>query len=254
MPASVRAKKHPQFEDYYSAEPSLSVPTSQNIQMGANPFKAMFRPNEDHGDAKPFAKKPFPFMKLPPELRNMIIKEAFCFSFQVHCFTGLTSVSEKVRVRSIGYTSRGLRTSKAFYNDAMPLYFRYNTFVFHSFEAMHMFLAAFSVQSRRSIHSVGVILENGDCEEAARLLRGCVSLRRLSIAIPCKFLHCDAKYFLAMAKYYGITAILRNVRGIEELKVLTRRRCSRYAKKGKEILAPSSKLLKVSSGLTPPPP
>ncbi|KAL8971899.1 MAG: hypothetical protein Q9183_000825 [Haloplaca sp. 2 TL-2023] len=222
VPASLRAKKHPLFQDYSQAESSSSVATSQSIQMGANQCKTRFGPKPDHGDAMSFSQQPFPFMKLPPEIRNMIIKEAFCFEFNVQCSRGLAPVLEN-DIRSIGFTSRGLRASKAFYNAAAPIYFRYNTFVFHSYEAMRMFLAAFGVQSRRSIRSVAMFLEYGIFEEAARLLRGCVSLRRLSITIPCDFLHCGADFMLAMAKYHGIKAILRHIRGIENLEVFSDR-------------------------------
>ncbi|KAL8873041.1 MAG: hypothetical protein Q9174_001428 [Haloplaca sp. 1 TL-2023] len=222
------------------AESSSTVITRQNIQSGANQPETMFRPIMDHGDSEPFAEKPFPFMKLPPELQNMIFKEAFCFPFKVRCFMSLASDPEKDPVRSIGYTSRGLRTSKAFYNNAMPVYFHSNTFLFNSFEAIEIFLGGLNVQSRRSIRSVGMILEDEDCDEAARLLRGCVSLRRLSITIPCEILHYNAIFWVDWARYHGIKELLRHVRGIEELEVFRRRRrrCSRCSRKMKVHLGP----------------
>lgn len=196
---------------YVKAEPGQLEGTS-----GTDPVLSQDRPETVPG-------KPFPFMKLPAELRIMILKEALKAPSQVRCPMKLTQSNHE---RSIVTTSRALRVSKTFYNEAMPIYFRCNTFHFKSLNELKLYLLNFRVESRRSIRSLSILWRDYHPDNTVKLLRGCVSLRRLSILLRCEHLHFGAKWFLTFAKRYGIEELLK-IRGIEQLDVRRDQRCER---------------------------
>ncbi|KAI4230056.1 MAG: hypothetical protein L6R36_000313 [Xanthoria steineri] len=137
--------------------------------------------------------EPFPFMKLPLELRQMVYKELLVMPWPVimdapHCcyYPGkhLTHV-----VHDDGHpheycplaTCQIRQVSKALHIETTPIYFGHNTFKFRNLNALSFFLTKLKSESRRSITSLIVRYEGGHPARSMKLLRSCFALRRLSI-------------------------------------------------------------------------
>lgn len=169
---------------------------------------------------------PFPFMKLPPELRNMVYKYHFR---RPHYRIGQSSYGEKedcdakLAGRCITRNSTGavpaylLRASKTIYNEVMPLFFRDGTFSFEKIEDLGAFLARTGPCHRQHITSIEFDYEKVgatkifDIHEAFRLLGQCPNLSKVSINIA-------AHQLWRKAAFPGL-ATLRKIRGVKDIKV-----------------------------------
>ncbi|KAI4168994.1 MAG: hypothetical protein LQ343_006025 [Gyalolechia ehrenbergii] len=183
------------------------------------------------------AEKPFPFMKLPPELRQMVYKEllvqsqditisnrywGFCFDTKI----GVLEHTNKQVAHSPAATCQIFRASKACYNEAMPIYFGCNSFAFESLDLL-LVLDKLRVDYRRNIKSLSVKFWGNSPAKSARLLRGCTALRQLSVEISYATLRYGKSEFLPLLNSNGINDLLK-VRGITDLKVTKSDGCNRF--------------------------
>lgn len=136
----------------------------------------------------------FPFMKLPPEVRNMIYKEVLVASKDIHmqvawysyprsAYDGLRTMNHSPR-----RTCRLLRISKAVYYEAFPIYFGCNTFYCDGVEALGEFLSKLKKEYRRNIRSLSFHFVGNSPAKSIRLLQGCVSLKSLEIGVTLRML------------------------------------------------------------------
>ncbi|KAL8731778.1 MAG: hypothetical protein Q9166_003225 [cf. Caloplaca sp. 2 TL-2023] len=192
-------------------------------------------PSEVHDQAAAFEDKelevvptdPFPFMKLPPELRCMIYKEVLvatkCLTVPrpwwadrpAHRRVYFHPEDDCDPDHSPSATCQIFRVSKAFYSEAMPVYFGENTFHFQNLNALSLILNNLSAERRRSIMSMAISFWGSHPVKSVNLLQGCVSLRRLSIGVHWGTSRFAVTPFLSL---YGVRDLLK-VRGIQVLKV-----------------------------------
>ncbi|KAL8926739.1 MAG: hypothetical protein Q9208_002813 [Pyrenodesmia sp. 3 TL-2023] len=170
---------------------------------------------------------PFPFMKLPPELRIMVYKYHFAdYTYRMggcschskkECEEGHTSRHLTYRYTR-GVPPHLLAVSKAMYHEVMPLFFSGRLFSFEKIEDLGAFLAQVGPYNRQHITRIQFDYEkNGatnifDIHEAFRLLGECPNLSSLSISI-------GAHHLWRKAAFPAL-ATLRKIRGIEELKLV----------------------------------
>lgn len=172
--------------------------------------------------------QPFPFMKLPPEVRLMIYRQ--------HLATlGIIDIRSPHRdgdavllrqdcglhqpphcvYKPLDRSIRGLLTvSKAVYNESVLTLYRHNTFHFPDFDALYRVLRRLHVECRHSILSISLYYSGGRSTKSIRLLQGCIGLRRLSLIFN-PYSLCDR---VDAMEVYGLE-YLREIRGIEELKI-----------------------------------
>ncbi|KAL9027162.1 MAG: hypothetical protein Q9196_004279 [Gyalolechia fulgens] len=174
------------------------------------------------------AEKPFPFMKLPPELRQMVYKELLVQSQEIlisnrhwaFCFDPKLDAMEQKDdqvVHSPADTCQIFRASKACYDEAMPIYFGCNSFTFESLDLLSL-LDKLRVDYRRNIQSLSVQFWGNSPAKSARLLRGCTGLRQLGVQISYATLRYGKSDFLPLVNSKGINDLLK-LRGITDLKI-----------------------------------
>ena len=181
--------------------------------------------------------QPFPFMKLPVELRtkvyehHLIVEGATIIKDHDQCGRDVVRVCASCqyhfesikKYKSFDTTLFNLWTvSKATRQESLPVFFRYNRFHFGSVDYLSNFLSCISAISRRSIFSVSFTYQGQAPARAMRSLRQCVGLRRLTIQIsywtcglcPLK----DQIGHSGLMKLWGMNDLLK-IRGITELEV-----------------------------------
>ncbi|KAL8848811.1 MAG: hypothetical protein Q9221_006189 [Calogaya cf. arnoldii] len=138
-------------------------------------------------------KEPFPFMKLPLELRYMVYKELLVMPCPITIYSPARHYHQTGHLAFVTRNDRHeeycplatcqiLQVSKAVHAEAMPVYFGSNTFDLWDLDALSYFLSKLNPDSRRCITSV--ILSDYYGRHPARsmkILRGCVSLRQLTL-------------------------------------------------------------------------
>ncbi|KAI4131994.1 MAG: hypothetical protein LQ338_000978 [Usnochroma carphineum] len=180
------------------------------------------------------SRTPFPFMKLPPELRIMVYKLHFsqtsyrltncnCWSkdrcraerSSRHFICGATnSVPFKANI----VRPHLLMASKTIYHEVMPTFFSSREFCFDSVEILGAFLTQIGPYHRQYLSTVQFTYEKSgatamfEIHEAFRLLGSCPNLRDLSIAIAS---HHFCRRKISMP---GFSTLLK-IRGIETLDV-----------------------------------
>ncbi|KAL8959580.1 MAG: hypothetical protein Q9193_003585 [Seirophora villosa] len=147
---------------------------------------------------------PFPFMKLPSEIRVMIYKEVLVAPSEVAVHyrswwilhTTIEDHAGDEEFHSPALTCRIFRVSKTIYAEAMPIYFGCNTFAFVSLDILSV-LNKLKPDFRRSIRSLSINFWG---------------------LTPAKTIRCWKNEFLPLLKAHGVNDLLK-LRGIEELKV-----------------------------------
>lgn len=137
--------------------------------------------------------EPFPFMKFPLELRQMVYKELLvmpwpittdapycCYYLRKH-LTHVLHNDGQLHEYCPLVTCQIRQVSKALHIETTPIYFGHNTFKFRNLNALSFFLTKLKSESRRSITSLIVRYEGGHPARSMKLLRSCFALRRLSI-------------------------------------------------------------------------
>lgn len=156
------------------------------------------------GDSQEIDEEPFPFMRLPIEIRNMIYTELLVQSVPVTIYAShtypegcrravvtpayrrrwgtfngaarQTSFSPEV-FRQLSLTSRGI------YRESASIYFAHNTFEFEDLECVPKFLGKLSSDSRRAIATIKLSYVGKAPAAAFKMLATCVGLRRLQIML-----------------------------------------------------------------------
>ncbi|KAL8650467.1 MAG: hypothetical protein Q9210_003808 [Variospora velana] len=170
--------------------------------------------------------KPFPFMKLPPEIRVMVYKEVLVAPSEVAVHYRVwwilhTTIEDRAgddEYHSPALTCRIFRASKTLYAEAMPIYFGCNTFSFASLDVLSL-LDKLKPDYRRNIRSMSINFWGYTPAKSVKLLQGCISLRRLVLRVGYRTIRCwKNESFLPLLKSQGVNDLLK-LRGIEELKV-----------------------------------
>ncbi|KAI4140645.1 MAG: hypothetical protein L6R39_005708 [Caloplaca ligustica] len=177
--------------------------------------------------------EPFSFMKLPAEIRVMIFKQLLVvpsdiivgYSHQRKSFYAVDIMNEHGydKYHSPAATCQLFRVSKAFYQEAMPVYFGCNTFDFPVLDHLAV-LDTLKPDYRRSIRSISFNFSGIAPAKSVKLLYGCTSLRRLSLRVGYGTTRYRQGKRLPLLKACGANDLLK-VRGIEELEI---RRCRYY--------------------------
>ncbi|KAL8892244.1 MAG: hypothetical protein Q9192_005641 [Flavoplaca navasiana] len=178
------------------------------------------------------SEKSFPFMKLPPEIRNTIYEMAL-FVHEPVCIDLVWPGSDWYR-RPSGVRG-GLRTTrhspretcqlllvcKDVYLEASHLYFRNNIFYCYGVGSLGEFLTKLTIQQLRNIRSLSFHFSDGHAPaKAMRLLQGCVSLRDLTISFTRYTLHeFGLRMPESLQRLPGLGDLLK-VRGIQELQII----------------------------------
>lgn len=203
---------------------------TSNHVLNPSPFTIVPYPGEDLKVVP--VEKPFPFMKLPPELRQMVLKELLVQAHDIVIFNVSWQLEYSAKIRSLTDLSHRLshwashspaetcqifRVSKMCYNEAMPIYFGCNRFRFETLDLMSL-LDKLKVDYRRNIKSLSINFWGHFPAKATRILRACTALRRLHLHISFRTLRYSNAGFFPVLKSSGINDLLK-VRGIVELEV-----------------------------------
>lgn len=166
---------------------------------------------------------PFPFMKLPPELRMMVYKFHFfqkpdhlegsrCWDPKL-CGVGKPCCSAQV---NDGVPIQRLwMASKTIYYEAMPLFFSTRIFNFENIERLGQFLVTIGSYHRQHITAVAFTYEKAastdvfEVHEAFRLLGECPNLAKL-------FIHMHSHHIWKKHAMPGSKTLLK-IRGIKKL-------------------------------------
>lgn len=174
--------------------------------------------------------EPFPFMRLPPEIRNMVYKELLvvpgiiCIHRDSDVEAGLTRVQESVRskdgmgksVRIDGKSIRQLLwTSKTIYKEASTFYFGSNHFRFASLDMLTECLQHIKLDFRRLLRRITVPFWGLAPAKGMKALATCVSLSELTLGISwytSRYLRGDQN----LMKPNGLNDLLK-IRGLEKV-------------------------------------
>ncbi|KAI4251078.1 MAG: hypothetical protein LQ352_005079 [Teloschistes flavicans] len=187
--------------------------------------------SSDHEKPEAASEAPFPFMKLPLEIRRMIYKDILRQSTDILVQGFLWWWTED---HAIATHCRIFLVSKAFHQEAMPIYFGCNTFSFGCTWVLTCGTKKLNVDYRRQIRSIEITWGSDCCSSAAKFLQSCVSLRRLSIKFDGSLFH----WFVVpgqrpVFKAWGVGELLK-VRGIRDLD-LTISSGDHYSKEYEEL-------------------
>ncbi|KAL8848700.1 MAG: hypothetical protein Q9221_006310 [Calogaya cf. arnoldii] len=226
------ATKHAVASTYgHSIDHSLN----QHLDLAAHDREASTMPVATTGNVTTMdmagEQAPFPFMKLPPELRVMVYNYHFfqpvehltphswtnfrpddvpeCIPGGPICHLGI--VNNRVHLGNLWVTS------KTIYNEAMPIYFSTHYFQFASIESLGHFLTTIPYYHRQHItklrlnYNKRAETNNFDIQQAGRLLSECPNLSELAIGIWCNNLLLNDRNIVLKS--------LLQVRGIETLDI-----------------------------------
>ncbi|KAI4139879.1 MAG: hypothetical protein L6R39_006067 [Caloplaca ligustica] len=168
---------------------------------------------------------PFPFMKLPPELRNMVYQLHFADNYVKFTDYSCPNTGEDEAGRPGRRVIRadgGLplyiaMASKTLYHEIMPFYLTDRFFFFAKIEYLGDFLAQIGPYNRQHLTEVGFDYEKiaatdmFDIREAFRLLGECPNLSKLRINI--------GAHHLWQKKRFPALATLLKIRDIKDLRI-----------------------------------
>ena len=185
---------------------------------------------------------PFPFMKLPAEIRNRIYKMAVVEA-KIIDTTRLLS-EQKCNWnghRYIGAASSALETaltlkltSRAVGNEAAAIFFRENTFCCClATLSRGDFLRMINPLERQILRSLEIDMEFSTAKRHFSLLRKCTGLRQLSLKFGPRNVFNAHDYVSLFASHSKIRRMagmnqLMGLRGLEEVKVYNRDYCYHY--------------------------
>ncbi|KAL9581855.1 MAG: hypothetical protein Q9212_003645 [Teloschistes hypoglaucus] len=191
---------------------STTLADCNNGEQGESQAKA----TADKALALAASRAPFPFMTLPMEIRSMIYEDVLRQPTDISVAGVFSWAKEDY---AIAEHCRIFLVSKAFYHEAMPIYFGCNTFSFHCTFVLNDVTRNLSVDYRRQFRSIKINWGRDECSTAARRLQGFVSLRRLSIQFDGSLFRW---FFIpdqgAVFKPWGVGELLK-VRGIKDLEL-----------------------------------
>ncbi|KAL9121192.1 MAG: hypothetical protein Q9187_002253 [Circinaria calcarea] len=151
-------------------------------------------------------------MRLPPELRLMIFKHHLILPRdEVHVIPRETNTME-FPVTTL------LAASSSIYHEALPLYYRHNTFSFDSCRPLVEFLQSVSPGRRQHLCSIRVQYHGAEQHRASVMLVGCTGLRDLHLTIDARTLSGQRRAVRSIRRSRGIDR-LRAVRGLRKVTV-----------------------------------
>ncbi|KAL9603343.1 MAG: hypothetical protein Q9219_001205 [cf. Caloplaca sp. 3 TL-2023] len=169
--------------------------------------------------------KPFNFMGLPPEIRQMIYKELLVAPTEI--FIRGAWWDETICRFEYGIPKalpsvawRIFHVSKAIFNEAIPVYLGFNTFAFACLDDLSA-LNKLSVESRRAIRRLIINFSGWPDATPARsisILRSCTALRDLSFRIGQGHVLYNPRHPLSIHFPLGLNDLLK-IRGIEKLSI-----------------------------------
>ncbi|KAI4202900.1 MAG: hypothetical protein LQ350_002271 [Teloschistes chrysophthalmus] len=180
--------------------------------------------SSDHEKPEAALEVPFPFMKLPLEIRSMIYENVLRQPTNIKVegrFGTFLSGIDYYAINDVATHCRIFLVSKAFYQEAMPIYFCCNTFSFAYTWVMYYVTRKLKVDYRRHFRSIKITgaWMGLHCRGAAKFLQGCVSLRHLSIRFDNSiFRWVRVPGQKRVFKPWGVGELLK-VRGIRDLEV-----------------------------------
>ncbi|KAK4696619.1 hypothetical protein P7C71_g1335, partial [Lecanoromycetidae sp. Uapishka_2] len=193
---------------------------------------------EPSPEDKPVAIEPFPFLKLPQEVRLMVYKEYLILPGTISIvgsgWAGARSIIKLRRECALHAPSHQSHvamdrsvlslwsTSRTLYKESMSLFFRHNDFRFANLTQLHRFLTRISVNARRAIASIWVGYFGTTPAKTFKLLKECVGLRRLTIELQQSSIGTIPWVAKSMGyqlmKIYGLADLLK-IRGLQEVEV-----------------------------------
>ncbi|KAL8989966.1 MAG: hypothetical protein Q9169_008239 [Polycauliona sp. 2 TL-2023] len=187
----------------------------------------------------------FPFMKLSPELRNMVYKEVLVEPKDVLLTVGHEYDPPHVLAFNPPQPSGLLQVSKQIYNEASPIYYRGNTFDCHSVGALHAFLSKLSIENRRSIRSLSFGFFGYAPAKSMKLLQGCTSLKSLKVVIPHYMMNDYGREMPdGLRDLPGLRDFLK-IRGIQELDASRAPNCNYWEHMDPEALIEELQVVKL---------
>ena len=194
---------------------------------------------ESMGDMEPAIEEPFPFMKLPLEMRRRVYDMHLVMAEHITighgCYYGTPQVcqcpdlDQPSTVKCVPFNSSITNlwsVSKAIYYESIPVFFRFNRFNFVHLDRLHAFLSGIGPTSRRYITSIRFIYDGRAPARAIKVLKECVGLRRLTILITFTTIYLIQGIY-KLTRLHGCTDLLK-VRGIEELEIIVREDASTH--------------------------
>lgn len=174
-------------------------------------------------------KEPFPFMRLPPELRNMVYKELLvqpgmiCIQFR-GCPPGESVQRADGRGSDHCIDVKALRqllwTSKTIYQEAAPFYFGSNHFRFQCLGTLTKCLQRLRPDSRRLLRRITVSFSNSTPARAMKLLGTCVSLSELTLEMCLGTAWSSRRKQDGRMQFNGLNDLLK-IRGLDKFTVDT---------------------------------
>ncbi len=212
--------------------------TASNTASDTTPDTASRHAREPSSDDKVTPKQPFPFMKLPQEVRLMVYKEhlvlpgpistvgsrwggaALCVKLRRDCVLHQPSHRSYIPLDQSVF---GLfSASKSNYKQSVSMFFRHNDFRFANLNQLSSFLSRISVEARRSIAAVYVGYGGATPARTFKLLKECVGLRRLTLELSQSSIGTipwvSKSAGFKLMKIYRLSDLLK-VRGLTEVEV-----------------------------------
>lgn len=188
-------------------------------------------PAETSTPAEGSGEQPFPFMKLPLELRTKVYKETLVMPGTI-----VMNIDVEVRIdcdihnpphrtyKPLNVSVLDLcSTSRAVHHESLPVFFRYNLFHFDTCDDLVKFFSCVGPTSRRNVTSVYFGFRGRAPAKAANALRQFVGLNYLTIEISGLTLdiipHPYAWSPPCLMKANGLAGLLK-IRGIKELEII----------------------------------
>lgn len=165
--------------------------------------------------------QPFPLMRLPLEIRNMIYKETLIMPSPIMLEAGYgTWIKKKVYVVELSTPTQAsicnlFQASRTLYRETIPIYFGHNTFKVDSFEGLTGFLTSIGPDYRRNIHSLDLTYSGKAPAKAMKLLTECIGLRSLRLCLTYGTLE-HVRRACQLSKMNGAKDLFR-LRGIEQV-------------------------------------
>jgi len=216
------------------------------------------------GEVTTAPKEPFPFMRLPPEIRNMVYKELLvqpgvvCVQYNdsrveeyVRKDLRIKEGSREIEVCIDGRSIRQLLwTSKTIYREASTFYFGSNHFRFQCLDMLTTCLQHLKPDFRRLLRRITVPFTNVAPARAMKLLGTCISLSELTLEISSLCTTWSSRRYQGRMKFNGLNDLLK-IRGLDKLTVdLTR--MERFRRKGIDVFADEKGLANVLQILKEP--
>jgi hypothetical protein len=221
------------------------------------------------GEVTTAPKEPFPFMRLPPEIRNMVYKELLVqpgvVCVQYNDLLMQKYVRKRFRMEEYVRSKDGLGidvcidgrsirqllwTSKTIYREASTFYFGSNHFRFECLGTFTTCLQHLKPDFRRLLRRITVPFTNDTPARAMKLLGTCISLSELTLEISSLSTTWSSRRHQGRMKFNGLNDLLK-IRGLDKLTVDSTR-LEPFRRKGIDVFADEKGLANVLQILKEP--